>query len=90
VLLRRNTKMLRDWSLLNKPEDAVVLEQWATELERRSFQPPRLVYIQMHQRSRPDQSHVSDSSAVGVCDVVEVSKVVVEHVGLMPDGTREL
>jgi hypothetical protein len=38
VLMRRSAKMMRDWGQLNKPEDAVKLEQWAAELERRSFQ----------------------------------------------------
>jgi hypothetical protein len=28
--------MLRDWRLLNKPKDAVKLDDWANELEKRS------------------------------------------------------
>jgi hypothetical protein len=42
VLLRKCARMLRDWKLINRQEDAVVLEQWAEELERRSFLPPQL------------------------------------------------
>ena len=36
--------MLRNWSLLNKPEVTVKLEGWANELERRSMLPPRLTW----------------------------------------------
>jgi hypothetical protein len=74
--------MLRDWCLLNKPEDAVVLEQWAMALERISFQPPRLIWVQApHQ---PGCDRVSVSSGVGVRDESEMSNVVFESVGMVP------
>jgi hypothetical protein len=43
-LPRKSAKMLRDWCLLNKPEDAGKLEEWAKVLERRSSLPPRLTW----------------------------------------------
>jgi hypothetical protein len=46
VLLRKITRMLRDWRLLNKSEAAAILEAWAQELESRSCRPPRLGWEQ--------------------------------------------
>jgi hypothetical protein len=56
VLLRRSAKMLRDWCLLNKPEDVVKLELWAIELEKRSFQQARLTWNQMPHKTQQNQS----------------------------------
>jgi hypothetical protein len=40
---------MRNWKLLNKPDDVVQLDEWAQELERRVARPPRLVWKQDHQ-----------------------------------------
>jgi hypothetical protein len=45
-LLRRCARMMREWKMLNKVEDAQKLEVWASELEPRSFLPPRLGWCQ--------------------------------------------
>jgi hypothetical protein len=37
VLLRKSSRMLRDWKLTNRQEDAGVLERWADELEQEAF-----------------------------------------------------
>jgi hypothetical protein len=59
VLLRKIGRMIRDWRLLNKPEVAARLEEWARDLEMRSGRPPRLVWR--------DENHVVTllGSAVG-------------------------
>jgi hypothetical protein len=44
-------RLLRNWSLLNKPEAAATLEEWAQEMELRSVRPPRLTWKQMSRRS---------------------------------------
>jgi hypothetical protein len=36
-LLRRCARLMREWKMLNKAEDAQKLEVWVSELERRSF-----------------------------------------------------
>jgi hypothetical protein len=35
---------LRNWSLLNRPEAVIILEEWAHELELRRARPPRLTW----------------------------------------------
>jgi hypothetical protein len=35
-------KSLRDWSLLNSPEAATILEEWVCKLELKSARPHRL------------------------------------------------
>jgi hypothetical protein len=87
VLLRRSAKMLRDWCLLNNPEDVVKLELWATELEKRSFQPTRLTWNQMPHQSL--QSCSSSNSVAGVCVMNNVLNSVAETVSVVPDGARE-
>jgi hypothetical protein len=42
TLMRRCAGLLKNWRLLCKEEDAVILEQWAVALEKRSTEPPRL------------------------------------------------
>jgi hypothetical protein len=85
VLLRRSAKMLRDWCLLNKPEDVVKLELWLTELENRSFQPAWLTWNQ----TLLNQSCSSSNSVAGVCVMNNVLNLVTETVSLVPDGARE-
>jgi hypothetical protein len=46
MLLRKITRMVRDWRLLNKPEASATLEVWAQELESRSCRLPRLGWTQ--------------------------------------------
>jgi hypothetical protein len=40
-MFERCARMLRNWSLMHKPEDAAKLEEWAEDLER-STRPPRI------------------------------------------------
>jgi hypothetical protein len=60
-LLWSCSKMMRDWRLLNTMEDGVLLEELAGNLERRSWQPPRLPGTNHHRAtpfSASDPDHV--------------------------------
>jgi hypothetical protein len=93
VLFRSSARMLRDWKLVNKQEDAAVLGSWADELER-SRLPPRLPWND-HQGALFDG--VSDPVRVLNDDQVEldflnsvpdVGSVVVRPVRPLPEGVR--
>jgi hypothetical protein len=57
-LLIRCSKMVREWGLLNKEATRALLEVTASELERRSWIPPKLTWE--HQQQVPGVS-VPDS-----------------------------
>jgi hypothetical protein len=50
-LLGKCARLLRNWKLLNKTEEATKLEEWVQELERRSARPPHLALKQYQQGS---------------------------------------
>jgi hypothetical protein len=71
VLMRKMSRMLRDWRLVNRKEDAEKVEELAAELKRRSFLPPRLCW--------EDPRHNRVTAMVSV-DVSQVASVVCESV----------
>jgi hypothetical protein len=73
-LLRQCARMMREWRVLNIPEDAAKLETWASQLERRSFLPPRLDWCQ--RPPRQDYAHHPDSGVGGECSELIVDDVV--------------
>jgi hypothetical protein len=44
LLLHSRARMLRNWKLVNKPEEGKQLEAWALELDRRGARPPQLMW----------------------------------------------
>jgi hypothetical protein len=40
------SRMIKNWTLLNKPKEVVILEAWVVELAKRSVRPPRLPWRQ--------------------------------------------
>jgi hypothetical protein len=73
-LLRRCARMMREWRVLNNLEDAAKLETWASELERRSFLPPRLDWCQ--RPPRQDYTNHPDSGVGGERSVLIVDDAV--------------
>jgi hypothetical protein len=85
VLLQRSTRMLQDWKIINKQVDAVVLELWASELERRSRLPPVLSWHDYHDRlpdAVPDPVRMVNDDQVDI-EVFD-SEIVNLHVTVRP------
>jgi hypothetical protein len=45
--------MIRDWCLIQKPEDAAKLEAWALKLDKVRARPPRLMWNQPRRQEAP-------------------------------------
>jgi hypothetical protein len=71
--------MLRDWDLIIKPEDAVGLEEWASELEKRSLLPPRITWDPALHRPHQDQSLLNRCELDVGYDDGNVVRQVVSH-----------
>jgi hypothetical protein len=59
LLLREVARLIRNWALLNKPEEVELLERWALELEQRSTRPPRLEWHPVSRSSDSDEGAVT-------------------------------
>jgi hypothetical protein len=59
LLLREVARLIRNWALLNKPEEVELLERWALELEQRSTRPPRLEWHPVSRSSASDEGPVT-------------------------------
>jgi hypothetical protein len=57
--------MLRDWSLVNKPEDTFRLEEWANELKKRSLLTLRITWDLTLQHPHHDK-YLLNRCGVGV------------------------
>jgi hypothetical protein len=79
------SRMLRDWKLVNRREDAEQLEMLASDLERRSFFPPRLCW----ENFGPNQINTSMSGSVDqVVSSVDVGVITDDPVRCVNDGVE--
>jgi hypothetical protein len=85
-MLGRCARILRNWRLLHKPEDAARLEEWASDLER-SSRPPRTTWEQTWCRQVASGSLGSDSE-LEKSEYEPLNKVVGPCNGDLPDDGK--
>jgi hypothetical protein len=81
-VLRGGAKLIRNWVLLNKPEQVMKLEAWTQEMERRSVRPPRLTWGQNSGSSVSGGASASPSEATVSVQSLSVSGRVVNAISV--------
>jgi hypothetical protein len=64
-LVGRCARMLRDWRVLQKPEDVAVLDVWSQEQERRRSRPAELTWELLRDQEAALAPNVGDASQLG-------------------------